>query len=691
MPNDIAIITPHFNFTGQGLPRASFRTFRESLTYPVITVELSLCNKFYCATEEHDIRLNGDDRSVMPQYSRLINLAIRRLPDHITKVAWIDNDILFDDHQWLDKLSELLDTVQLAQPFSNVVSVDKAGHRSKAMPSWASLERNRLVGATWQGRRGHAWGARIDALPKLPGDKEHVGLLERQLASEDTVMACVWAGKGPGSDTLSVGTAMSNYCFMWQAASKKRKMGWLSGSITQLSHGYIGRNEREYRRFLRSIRYDPFTDLVIHPRSGIFRWASHRDDAVTYFSQWLVPPAAAPVDATITTTVTPAVAIPTVDPVVITPVRILDDNDRKMQRWFYPTRPDRIKLLWISGDMAQGGCTRYAKDALNIVKDLPVDTHVVWFSDHHYWQFIEDELKKVASVSRYEPESFQSLVNNADVITSMNFNSYCTDHDRVLDMTTGKVFCQVHGTCFYANGIVEQHRRTTRYYLACSKRASKLCNQEGDQVINLPCPIDFSRLDRMRPKAEAKQDFCDVSPETPIVTYAGRLASEKGLLHITKTMEQLPAHIKLLVVGDGYHADVLVPEMTRRLGDRLILKKWVDHPSQFFDCTDVFLLQSDWEGLPLVLVEALCYGVPVVSVDVGVAFDYDIKIPGQMPYNAVWRYEGPQTVLEALAFDNPIQQQAIREHVRHVHDQQTIRDIWWNFLKKLKAEFNGCR
>lgn len=356
------------------------------------------------------------------------------------------------------------------------------------------------------------------------------------------------------------------------------------------------------------------------------------------------------------------------------------------QRWPKETEPP-LRLLWISGDMAQGGCTRYCRDILKIMRDMPLEVHVVWFNDHHFWPFIESELKAVAaSVTQYDPATFPRLVSEADVITSMNFNHHIPDHDKVIDLISGKLFCQVHGTCFYAKGIVDQHRRATKFWLACSGRAAKLCADTDDDVLVSPVPIDFGRLVRQQPKAAAKAEI-GLPPETRVVTYAGRLAEEKGLVRCAETLAELPSDIKFMCVGDGYHGHIVIPKMQEILGDRLILRRWVDHPTDYLDCSDAFLLMSDWEGVPLVLVEALSYGLPVISVDVGVAKDYLICPLGKMPYSPVWAYQSPATILKALAFNDEPQRREIIEHMHLSHSEKHIRQLWWKWLTKLKAVF----
>src|SRR5690606_30780506 len=86
---------------------------------PLVTVE--------CAFEEEPFELAGGPeiiqvrgRDVMWMKERLINLAIARLPSHVTKVAWLGADILFENPAWAIRTAELLDRCPLVQPHDRV-------------------------------------------------------------------------------------------------------------------------------------------------------------------------------------------------------------------------------------------------------------------------------------------------------------------------------------------------------------------------------------------------------------------------------------------------------------------------------------------------------------------------------------------------------------------------------------------
>ena len=73
---------------------------------------------------------------------------------------------------------------------------------------------------------------------------------------------------------------------------------------------------------------------------------------------------------------------------------------------------------------------------------------------------------------------------------------------------------------------------------------------------------------------------------------------------------------KLMLLGQGDREPIL-RALAAELGisDRVIFAGFHADPSPFYATADLFVLSSDYEGLPTVLIEALSFGLPVVSTD----------------------------------------------------------------------------
>jgi glycosyltransferase involved in cell wall biosynthesis len=73
-----------------------------------------------------------------------------------------------------------------------------------------------------------------------------------------------------------------------------------------------------------------------------------------------------------------------------------------------------------------------------------------------------------------------------------------------------------------------------------------------------------------------------------------------------------------MMVGDGPLLDAINREAREHgIEQRLTLCGRVSNPSQLYAAMDVFALSSDSEQMPLVVLEAMSAGMPIVSTDVG--------------------------------------------------------------------------
>jgi glycosyltransferase involved in cell wall biosynthesis len=101
----------------------------------------------------------------------------------------------------------------------------------------------------------------------------------------------------------------------------------------------------------------------------------------------------------------------------------------------------------------------------------------------------------------------------------------------------------------------------------------------------------------------------------------GRVSEEKGFDIALKAMsllkQQLP-HAYFLILGDGDPRASLETEAKRlEIQDRFFILGFNNHPLQFLQELDVFVLPSRLEAFGLALVEAMSIGLPCIAADVG--------------------------------------------------------------------------
>lgn len=71
---------------------------------------------------------------------------------------------------------------------------------------------------------------------------------------------------------------------------------------------------------------------------------------------------------------------------------------------------------------------------------------------------------------------------------------------------------------------------------------------------------------------------------------------------------------KLDIVGEGAERDTLQQMITNyHLEDRILLHPFTNHIQNYYSSASIYVLSSRWEGMPLVLVEAMAHGLPIVA------------------------------------------------------------------------------
>ena len=129
--------------------------------------------------------------------------------------------------------------------------------------------------------------------------------------------------------------------------------------------------------------------------------------------------------------------------------------------------------------------------------------------------------------------------------------------------------------------------------------------------------VDWAQLQATVSRDEMRASV-EVPAGAPLLTIIARLTEQKGHRILLDAMARTDlAHAYLLVVGDGPLRDVLerqaanlgLSARVRFLGARRDL-------GNILAATDVFVMPSFWEGLPLAMVLAMGAGLPVVATRV---------------------------------------------------------------------------
>ena len=161
--------------------------------------------------------------------------------------------------------------------------------------------------------------------------------------------------------------------------------------------------------------------------------------------------------------------------------------------------------------------------------------------------------------------------------------------------------------------LAEKVRRAA--FVAC---ISDFCRS---QLMKLTSPAEWDRLHVVR--CGLSQSIAPGSSETtegPLrVLCVGRLVPEKGqliLLRAAAMLRDRGVAVRLTIVGDGPLAEDIRQQIdSLRLGDavELLGALGADQVGELYSQVDAFCLPSFAEGVPVVLMEAMAAGLPVVS------------------------------------------------------------------------------
>ena len=99
--------------------------------------------------------------------------------------------------------------------------------------------------------------------------------------------------------------------------------------------------------------------------------------------------------------------------------------------------------------------------------------------------------------------------------------------------------------------------------------------------------------------------------------FVGRLVPEKGAHHLIDAWKQAGRPLPLVIAGDTSHSDEYVRQL-KADGQGVVFTGYVHGAplATLFRHAGLFVLPSELEGLPLVLLEALAHGAPVLASDI---------------------------------------------------------------------------
>jgi len=139
------------------------------------------------------------------------------------------------------------------------------------------------------------------------------------------------------------------------------------------------------------------------------------------------------------------------------------------------------------------------------------------------------------------------------------------------------------------------------------------------RVIPNGIPMGLTRL-----CTRDKEELCKqlgLIPESFKLLYVGRLHREKNVDLLISVADMLPSNIELIIAGSGESVDYI--KTLRKLVAKIHhpVHLFLDMPFDILTClykySDLFVTLGEVEGLPTTILEAMAFGLPIISYGIG--------------------------------------------------------------------------
>ncbi len=118
-----------------------------------------------------------------------------------------------------------------------------------------------------------------------------------------------------------------------------------------------------------------------------------------------------------------------------------------------------------------------------------------------------------------------------------------------------------------------------------------------------------------------RKEFAGLENKTPLLLYAGRLIEKKNIDKLIDVVARLKddfPQIGLVIAGDGpYKMELLKQAERLNILNSLTFLGYVKDINLIYYSCDIFVLPSQTEGLPISLLEAMAFSLPIVISSVG--------------------------------------------------------------------------
>ena len=218
------------------------------------------------------------------------------------------------------------------------------------------------------------------------------------------------------------------------------------------------------------------------------------------------------------------------------------------------------------------------------------------------------------------------------------------------------------------------------------KEIIDLCGVKSRKIKKLFYWYDFNNI-RLLSEEKVITTVLPLSCRNKLISVC-RLVERKGLMdliHAVKRLRDKGYDCGIVIVGDGPIRGKLEAEINNLgLAEYVKLTGYVNNPYWFMKKSDIFILNSEFEGTPTVIVEAMSLGLPVIATDcpsgVREMLDTEFGPAGRLvPVNDSQALD--DSIVELMSFPQITQDfSVITSKVLVQYANENVRNDWMDLL-----------
>lgn len=203
------------------------------------------------------------------------------------------------------------------------------------------------------------------------------------------------------------------------------------------------------------------------------------------------------------------------------------------------------------------------------------------------------------------------------------------DFDYIIDIDTIHSFFSIPATIglrtkviswehfnFYSDLGVKRRKLGRTLAAKYAARIVTLTNEDREAFLeNLDVKSKIDYIYNPTPYPNEKKSLC----ESKIAVAIGRLTAQKGfdkLLDIWKKIEEKDSEWELYIIGSGEDREKLLNQKESLNLKRVIFVENTKNIKEYYEKASIYLMTSRFEGLPMTLIEAQSFGLPIISYDI---------------------------------------------------------------------------